>query len=174
MPSMDVELLVVADCPHESQAAALLQTALRDVGLVGVDVTTSVIDTPQQAEQRGFTGSPTILIDGSDPFAEPGQTSSAHVSRLSPPERPHRPPRPEDAPASAQAFGRRQYQTAATNMNDNADLIERCAGRRLRALDADPSSGAGAFPAQLPVTTHGGRAALGARAQARPDAAERG
>lgn len=69
---MDVELLVIADCPNESPAAVLLRTALCDVGLGAVEVTTTVIDTPQQAELRGFTGSPTILIDGCDPFSDPG------------------------------------------------------------------------------------------------------
>jgi hypothetical protein len=70
---MNVELLVVADCPNENPAGALLRTALRDVGLAGVDFATTVIGTLQQAERRGFTGSPTILINGSDPFAEPGR-----------------------------------------------------------------------------------------------------
>lgn len=31
-----------------------------------------VIDSELAAQQRGFTGSPTILLDGLDPFAEPG------------------------------------------------------------------------------------------------------
>lgn len=70
---MDVELLVTADCPHETQAAALLRTALDDVGLSSVDITTTVITTPEQADRRVFPGSPTIFLDGRDPFAEPGQ-----------------------------------------------------------------------------------------------------
>lgn len=73
---MDVELLVVPDCPNEAPAAALLRTALDDVGLARVPVTTTVIDTPEQAERRGFIGSPTFLIDGDDPFAEPGQPAA--------------------------------------------------------------------------------------------------
>lgn len=73
MAAVDVELLVVADCPNEHLAAVLLRTALDDVGLVDVGFATTVIDTQQQAERRGFTGSPTVFIDGSDPFAEPGR-----------------------------------------------------------------------------------------------------
>jgi hypothetical protein len=69
---MDVELLVTADCPHETPAAALLHAALDDVGLSGVGITTTVITTVEEAERRGFIGSPTILIDGVDPFAERG------------------------------------------------------------------------------------------------------
>ena len=73
---MDVELLVVPDCPNEAPAAALLRTALDDVGLARIPITTTVILTPEQAERRGFIGSPTILIDGDDPFAEPGQPAA--------------------------------------------------------------------------------------------------
>jgi hypothetical protein len=73
MTSMDIELLVVPDCPNGPVAAALLRTALDDVGLTGSTFRTTVIDTQQRAEQRGFTGSPTILIGGLDPFVEPGR-----------------------------------------------------------------------------------------------------
>lgn len=73
---MDVELLVVADCPNGTGAAALLCTALRDVGLGRVEITTTVITSPEHAGRRGFTGSPTILIDGNDPFPEPDQPSA--------------------------------------------------------------------------------------------------
>jgi hypothetical protein len=70
--TVTVELLVVADCPHENAAATLLRTALDELGLTRTAVRTSVIETQLEAEQRGFTGSPTILIDGVDPFTEPG------------------------------------------------------------------------------------------------------
>ena len=73
---MDVELLVVAECPNRVPAAALLRTDLDDVGLARIPVTTIVIETPAQAERRGFIGSPTILIEGADPFAEPGQPAA--------------------------------------------------------------------------------------------------
>ena len=73
---MDVELLVVAGCPNQAPAAAVLRTALDDVGLARIPVTTTVIDTAAQAERRGFIGSPTILIDGNDPFAEPDQPTA--------------------------------------------------------------------------------------------------
>lgn len=42
------------------------------VARVSAMVTTTVIDTDEQALARGFTGSPTFLINGRDPFAEPG------------------------------------------------------------------------------------------------------
>jgi hypothetical protein len=73
LAGMKVELLVVADYPDEASAAALLRTALDDVGLARIPIATTVIDTAAEAERRGFIGSPTILIDGHDPFVEPGQ-----------------------------------------------------------------------------------------------------
>jgi hypothetical protein len=69
---MDVELLVVPDCPHETAAVQLLRTALLDLGLLN-RFRITVITGGGQAEQRGFTGSPTFLIAGIDPFAEPGR-----------------------------------------------------------------------------------------------------
>lgn len=74
MTGVDIKLLVVPDCPNESIAAATLRTALDDVGVAGTTFHTTLIDTGQRAEQGGFTGSPTILSGGHDPFFEPGRT----------------------------------------------------------------------------------------------------
>ncbi|MFD0344578.1 hypothetical protein ACFVH0_38915 [Streptomyces sp. NPDC127117] len=70
---MKIELLVVADCPNEQPAAELIGQALRDVGLPGAGFTTRVIADRGDAVRAGFTGSPTVLVDGRDPFAEEGQ-----------------------------------------------------------------------------------------------------
>lgn len=67
---MDIELLVVPDCPNEAAAAELITTAVVDTG-VQVTVTHTIIVSEDQAEQRGFIGSPTILLNGMDPFALP-------------------------------------------------------------------------------------------------------
>jgi hypothetical protein len=42
------------------------------------DVTVSrrVVDDPDEAARRGMHRSPTLLVDGIDPFAEPGQRAS--------------------------------------------------------------------------------------------------
>jgi hypothetical protein len=72
MVCMDVELLLVPDCPHSAPAAMLLRDALADVGLPVQEFRTSVISDLSQAKSRRFVGSPTFLIDGDDPFAEPG------------------------------------------------------------------------------------------------------
>ena len=69
---MDIELLVVPDCPNEGPAAALLRQALDDLDLHDVSPVTRVIDDQREAERVGFTGPPTFLLDGRDPFADPG------------------------------------------------------------------------------------------------------
>lgn len=78
---MDVELLVVPDCPNESVALSLLRVALDRVGLAAQTVRTTVIASQEQAQDRGFVGSPTILINGVDPFGAAGQ-SPAYACRV--------------------------------------------------------------------------------------------
>jgi hypothetical protein len=68
---MDVELLVVPDCPNKMSAYDLTRAAFTELGVASL-VTTTVITDDTQAQARGFTGSPTFLINGHDPFAEPG------------------------------------------------------------------------------------------------------
>jgi hypothetical protein len=68
---MEVELLVVPDCPHEALARDLVWAAAQRAGLTDVRLTVTVVDTDEQAQRRGFIGSPTFLIDGVDPFAVP-------------------------------------------------------------------------------------------------------
>jgi hypothetical protein len=74
MGTVDVELLVVPDCPNESGALSVLRLALERVGLMAQSVRTTVIASQEQAQEREFVGSPTILIDGVDPFGVPGQS----------------------------------------------------------------------------------------------------
>lgn len=62
-----------AGCHNEEPAAVVLRQALDDVGLSAVQFTTRVIETQDEAERIGFTGSPSVSIDGRDPFVEPGQ-----------------------------------------------------------------------------------------------------
>lgn len=80
---MDIELLVVPDCPNTERAAERLRQALTDLGLTHAAITTRVITDQNEAEAAQFTGSPTILINGRDPFAEPGQ-APALTCRLYP------------------------------------------------------------------------------------------
>jgi hypothetical protein len=68
---MDVELLVVPHCPNEVLAYDLTRAALAELNL-RASITTTVIETDDQAKARRFTGSPTFLVNGLDPFAVPG------------------------------------------------------------------------------------------------------
>lgn len=66
MHDLDVELLWWEGCPSTERALATVREALSDLGLGEVEVRTREIQTDADAEQVGFLGSPTILIDGAD------------------------------------------------------------------------------------------------------------
>jgi uncharacterized protein YlaN (UPF0358 family) len=80
---VNVDLLVIPDCPNADRAEALLRTALDDVGLGRIPIRVAVIETQEQAVSRDFLGSPTIRIDGRDPFAQP-ELPSALACRVYP------------------------------------------------------------------------------------------
>ena len=69
---MKVELLYFDGCPSWLEADARLREALGAVGSGDVDIERVLVSTPKEAEEVGFHGSPTVLVDGVDPFAEPG------------------------------------------------------------------------------------------------------
>ena len=72
---MDIEILTVPDCPHRDRVIDRLREALEVTG-VAADVRHTSIETDQAARARGMHGSPTILIDGRDPFATAATTPS--------------------------------------------------------------------------------------------------
>ncbi len=63
---MNVTLLYFEGCPNWTVADARL-TALSDE--LEVTVERLLVETPEEAEAAGFRGSPTILVEGRDPFA---------------------------------------------------------------------------------------------------------
>ena len=65
---MNVTLLYFDDCPNWQVADDRLATAAWD--LPDVIVTRHLVDTPEEAERVGFRGSPSILVDGVDVFAD--------------------------------------------------------------------------------------------------------
>jgi hypothetical protein len=76
---MELTVLAVPDCPN----ASVLQQRLAGlvVGRPGVTVARRDITDLAEAARRGMHGSPTLLIDGRDPFAVPG-TVPAVACRL--------------------------------------------------------------------------------------------
>ena len=65
---VDIEVLFVADCPHVERAIDRVHEALATAGVAG-SVHTRRIDTAEDATRSGMRGSPSILINGRDPFA---------------------------------------------------------------------------------------------------------
>jgi hypothetical protein len=72
--AMRIDVLVVPDCPNAPVMIERLAQALD--GRADVQVETRVIDTVEQAERWSMHGSPTVLVDGRDPFAAPGTPAS--------------------------------------------------------------------------------------------------
>lgn len=62
----NVEVLWWEGCPSTEKALAATRDALREAGLDPDTVHMREIDTDADAEEAGFLGSPTILIDGVD------------------------------------------------------------------------------------------------------------
>jgi hypothetical protein len=71
---MDLTVLAVPGCPN----VMLLEERLAQVleGRRDVTVSRQVIADEDEAASRGMHGSPTILVDGMDPFADPGEPAS--------------------------------------------------------------------------------------------------
>lgn len=63
---VNVELLWWEGCPSTERALAAVRQALTDIGLDGIEVRAREVRSDADAEEVGFVGSPTILIDGVD------------------------------------------------------------------------------------------------------------
>ncbi|HET7398307.1 MAG TPA: thioredoxin family protein [Intrasporangium sp.] len=68
---MKVELLYFEGCPNWLVADERLRQALDQVGARETRVEHVLVSTPEEAQERRFRGSPTVLVDGWDPFAQP-------------------------------------------------------------------------------------------------------
>jgi hypothetical protein len=73
---LQIDVLTVTDCPNRHAALDHVRTALDQLGDPSATITERTIDDPAGAETAGMHGSPTILIDGRDPFAAPDATPS--------------------------------------------------------------------------------------------------
>lgn len=89
---VQVELLVIPDCPGAQDASRLLRMALDDIGLQGTDFTLVVIDSDQAARRRGFAGSPAFVVDGLDLFDATGSRGSLTCRVYATPEGPRNVP----------------------------------------------------------------------------------
>jgi hypothetical protein len=71
---MELTLITVHACPHAAIFEERLAAAL--AGHPGTVVHRREVTYEQEAAEAGMHGSPTLLIDGVDPFAAPGQPPS--------------------------------------------------------------------------------------------------
>ncbi|WP_353952203.1 thioredoxin family protein [Knoellia sp. S7-12] len=78
---MDIRLLYLDGCPHVSVVEVRLKSALAIVGRGEETIQHVLVETPEDAERLGFIGSPTVLVDGTDPFAT-GDEHSALACRM--------------------------------------------------------------------------------------------
>lgn len=67
--AMDIALLYFTGCPNWTIADERLATIA--AGRPDITVTRHLVESIEDAERLGFHGSPTILVDGVDPFADP-------------------------------------------------------------------------------------------------------
>ena len=79
---MRVELLIVPNCPHEDVALTRLRRALDDAGHAETPVEVRIMTAETVAATPAFAGSPTILIDGTDPFGEQNAGPGAFSCRI--------------------------------------------------------------------------------------------
>jgi len=73
MGNVDITLMYFDGCPGWQVAEVNLRSAVAALGRPDVSVRRRPIETVEEAERAGFIGSPTVLLDGRDPFAEPGR-----------------------------------------------------------------------------------------------------
>lgn len=66
---MKIELLWFPGCPNWQETDTRLRSALAQVGPQAA-VSLVEVTTPEDAERLRFRGSPTVLVDGRDPFAD--------------------------------------------------------------------------------------------------------
>jgi hypothetical protein len=71
-----VKITVLSEpgCPNSSVLAERLAEAL--AGRPEISVSDQVVTSQEDAARLGMRGSPTLLVEGVDPFAEPGQQPS--------------------------------------------------------------------------------------------------
>ena len=69
---MHLEILQVPDCPNVQLLEQRIEHVLAEES-IDWELRHVIVDDPRSAMLAGMTGSPTLLVDGRDPFAEPDQ-----------------------------------------------------------------------------------------------------
>ena len=77
---VEIDILYVPDCPNRAAARSRVAAALDDAG-VTAEVREVEVATVADAARLGMHGSPTILVDGRDPFDGPEASMSCRLYR---------------------------------------------------------------------------------------------
>ena len=67
---MQITLRYFDGCPNWRTAQERLRAGLADAGAADAAIALERVETHEEAVRLGFRGSPTVLIDGRDPFAD--------------------------------------------------------------------------------------------------------
>ena len=67
---MDIEILYFDDCPTWRSVEALVGRVLSDSGLTET-IRRTRVESDEAAQRLSFRGSPTVLINGVDPWGDP-------------------------------------------------------------------------------------------------------
>jgi len=79
---MEVRLRYFGGCPHWRTMHDRLREALRAEGMASVEPVLERVEAAEDAERLRFIGSPTILVDGRDPFAGGSEASFGLTCRV--------------------------------------------------------------------------------------------
>ena len=76
-PVTTITLRYFEGCPHWRLAEDRVRAVVAELGGGGFELTRERIETPEDAARVGFGGSPTVLVDGRDPFPAAGAVGLA-------------------------------------------------------------------------------------------------
>jgi hypothetical protein len=67
---VNIEIRYFDDCPNWIPLHEAIIELIAQIGL-DAEVTLTIVDTPETAQRLTFKGSPTVVIDGTDPWDDP-------------------------------------------------------------------------------------------------------
>jgi len=66
---MDIEIRYFEDCPNWLPIERSITELAAELG-IEVEVSHTIVGTPEEAERLSFKGSPTVVINGTDPWED--------------------------------------------------------------------------------------------------------
>jgi hypothetical protein len=131
MPHAPRDDQILQGLPALAGSGSAVRAALRMAGVAGAIVIQESVETIEDAVRTGFPGSPTILVDGEDPFAEAGAPVGL-ACRLY---------RTEMGPQGAPTLETTDYGVRTEEVMTRAPPESRRGGGRPRCDESQPSRG---------------------------------